>query len=313
MDKIFIKDLDADSPVDTAFAVKNWSIRQKKNGEDYLSITLKDNSGELTAVVWDAVPAARKALEDSGYVWVSGRVGQFNDRKQITVQRIKPLTVDQINEEDFVTVSQNDIEEMFGELQKIVNAVGHLHLRKLLLSYLDDEKLMEMFRRAPAAMGFHHTFQGGLLDHTLSMMKLAEKVADHYALLDRDLLVTGVFLHDLAKTEELLYDQEYKYSDTGQLLGHIVMGVIDVEKRMDTFEFPRKLRNKVLHMIISHHGEEQYGSPKKPMLPEAIALNYIDLIDSRMEMARETLERSAGDEYDFTEWHRGLGVSLYKG
>lgn len=313
MDKIFVKDLVTDGAVDTAFAVKTYSVRKKKNGDDFLSLVLRDASGEIQAVMWDNVAEAKKALEAGSYVWVSGRVGSFNDRKQVTIQRIKPLQADQVDEEDFVAVSQKDLESMFAELRERIDSIGHLHLRNLLIDFIEDEDIASRLQRAPAAMSYHHTYIGGLLDHTLSMMNLAEKIAGHYSLLDRDLLLTGVFLHDLAKTEELLYDNEYKYSESGQLLGHIVLGVLNTDQRMRALEFPEKLRLKVLHMIVSHHGEEQYGSPRKPMLPEAIALHYIDLIDSRMEMAREALERDSAEEGPFTEFSRGLAASLYKG
>lgn len=313
MEKVFIKDLLGDSAIDTSFMVNSFAVRQKRNGDDFISLVLKDKTGEIQAVMWDGVKDVVSTLETGSYVWVSGRVGTFNDRKQITVSRIKTIPAKDINEDDYVATSDSDPDQMWSELGNLINSIGHLHLRNLLLDFYQDPAYEEKVKRAPAAMGFHHTFLGGLLEHTLSMLKLAETVAGHYPILNRDLLLTGVFLHDLAKVEELEYVNEFKYSETGKLLGHIVMGTLETDKRMERLDFPKTLRNKVLHMIISHHGEEQFGSPKKPMLPEAIALHYIDMIDSRMEMAREAIEQSSGSEEKFTEWHRGLGVSLYKG
>lgn len=313
MEKIFVKDLVADTTIDTAFMIQAWSVRQKRNGEDFLTLVLKDKTGEINAVMWDNVEEGKAAAADGAYVWVTGRVGTFNDKKQLTVARVKRLSSDDVGEADFLAVTGNDIESLWQELREIADSIGHLHLRKLILDYIGDDELAEKLKRAPAAMNFHHTFIGGLLEHTLSMLTLADKIAGQYSLIDRDLLLTGVFLHDLAKVDELQYEREYSYSVEGKLLGHITMGILEAEKRMSALDFPEKLRLKVLHMILSHHGEEQFGSPKKPMLPEAIALHYIDMLDSRMEMAREALEQSASGEDVFTEWHRGLGTSLFKG
>jgi 3'-5' exoribonuclease len=313
MQKIFVRDLIADSQIESVFLLNSWSIRKKRNGDDYLTLNLRDKSGEVNAVLWDDVDAAKSQVETGVYVWVVAKVGVFNDRKQLTLQSIRRVTENDVNQEDFVAVSDKDISSLWKQLETKAESIGHLHLRNLLISYIEDQEFAKKFRQAPAAMGFHHTYQGGLLEHTLSMMDLAEMIANHYEVIDRDLLITGVFLHDSAKIDELNYEKEYSYSDEGKLLGHIIMSSLEAEKRMADLGFPEMLRNKVLHLIISHHGEEQYGSPKKPMIPEAVALHYIDLIDSRMEMVREALNADAANESMFTEFHRGLGVSLFRG
>lgn len=312
-EKVFAKDLIVDTFIDSPFLLQSVQVRQKKNGEDFMSLVFKDRTGEVPAVMWDNVDEARDEASIGDYVQVTGKVGQFNDRPQLTVQRIKRLAPEAVNEEDFVVASGRDRGEMWKEFMAVVNSVGHLHLRRLLLDIFEDEEIRDSFMRAPAAKGHHHTFLGGLLEHTLSIVGLCEKVAEHYPWLDRDMLVTGGILHDLEKIHELEYERVYEYSDEGKLLGHIVMGAIDLDRRMREQEFPEKLRIKVLHMIISHHGTLEFGSPREPMTAEAMALHFIDMLDSRLEMVRETLENEKDLEGSFTSYHRGLGRSFYKG
>lgn len=312
-EKVFVKDLVIDSRLNTTLLLAKLEIRQKKNGEEFLSLTLQDKTGSVGAVMWDNVAAAIKEVGEGSFVQVVGKIGQYNDRPQITVEYLKPVDAAAVNPADYLPATGQDIDAMWKAFMAEVDNIGNLSLRRLILSIFEDESMAARFRRAPAAKGNHHNVIGGLLEHTLSMITLCAKVADHYPqVLDRDLLVAGGILHDLAKVDELTYERQFDYSDEGRLLGHIVMGANDLDRRMRALEFPDKLRIKVLHLIISHHGEEQFGSPRKPMTAEAIALHHIDMIDSRMEMVRAAIaEDPSGGS--FTSFNRALEVYIYKG
>lgn len=312
-EKIYVKDLVADTFIDSPFLLESLQIKKKKNGEDYLAITLKDKTGEAQGVMWDNVKEVIDNVSAGDYVQATAKVSTYNDKTQLTLQRLSKLKADQVEESDYIPSSGKDINALWKEFMNSANGIGHLHLRRLIPEIFDDESFADKFRRAPAAKGFHHTYIGGLLEHTLSIVQLCEMIADHYQHLDRDLLVVGGIIHDLAKVDELSYERNFDYTDEGRLLGHIVMGTLDLDKRMKALEFPDKLRIKVLHMLISHHGEEQYGSPRKPMTAEAIALHHIDMIDSRMEMARQALEMEKEVDAQFTSYNRGLECFLYKG
>lgn len=313
IEKVFVKDLIVDSYVDSPFLIQNFQVKQKKNGEDFLSLQLKDKSGEVGAVMWDGVAEVLNEIATGDYAQVSGKVGLYNEKPQITIMRLKRLEQDQVDESDYVPATGQSVDRMWKQLLEVINSIGNLHLRRLLLEIFEDETTAEKFMRAPAAKGNHHTFLGGLLEHTLSIAKLCEMVANHYSILSRDLLMTGGLLHDYAKIEELTYERQFDYTDEGRLLGHIVMASASLDRRMREQEFPDKLRIQVLHMIISHHGEEQFGSPRKPMTAEAIALHFIDMLDSRMEMVRAALEKEKDLDGTFTSYLRNLERFLYKG
>jgi 3'-5' exoribonuclease len=312
-EKVFVKDLVVDTRLNTTLLLAKLETRQKKNGEEFLSLALQDRTGSVGAVMWDNVAVAQQEVKEGDYVQVVGKISQYNDRLQVTVEYLKRVDPDSVDPGDYLPATGNSIPAMWDAFMAEINNIGNLALRRLILSIFEDGETVARFKRAPAAKGNHHNVIGGLLEHTLSMITLCAKVADHYpAVLDRDLLITGGILHDLAKIDELSYERQFDYTDEGRLLGHIVMGANDLDRRMRDLEFPDRLRIKVLHMIISHHGEEQFGSPRKPMTAEAIALHHIDMIDSRMEMVRAAIA-DAGPEGSFTPFNRALEVYIYKG
>jgi 3'-5' exoribonuclease len=312
-EKIYVKDLVADTYIDTTFLLKSIQVKQKRNGENFLALVLKDKTGEVQAVMWEGIEQVRDEASSGDYILLTGRVSIYQDRLQVTVQRMKKLDSEQVNEDDYLPATTKDVSTMWDDLIGVINTVGNLALRRLLLDIFDDEEISRKFQRAPAARGNHHTYIGGLLEHTLSVVHLCEMLGDHYDVLDRDLLIAGGLLHDLEKINELNYERNFEYTDEGRLVGHIVMGAIDLDRRMRQHEIPEKLRIRLLHMLVSHHGELEFGSPKVPMTPEALALHYIDMIDSRLEMYRMAVEQSAEMEGSFTAFHRGLERFFYKG
>ncbi len=312
MEKVYVRDVVVDQYVDSPFLVRQLEKRKKKNGEDFLGLVLGDKTGEIRAVLWDGIQQVLDEISQGDYAQVSGSVGLFQDQPQLRLDRIRRIDPSQVEEADFVASTTQDIERMWKEILDAVALIRQPKLRELLESILGEEDFAERFRRCPAAKSYHHVFRGGLLEHTLSLVKLCAAVAAHYPLLDRDMLIVGAIIHDIGKVEELRYDRDFDYTDEGQLVGHIVMAASTLDKRMRELEFDDPLRTKVLHLIVSHHGEEQYGSPRKPMTPEAIALHYLDMLDSRMEMVRAALEADAGGGGSFTPWIRSLERYLYK-
>ncbi|HUX06892.1 MAG TPA: HD domain-containing protein [Acidobacteriota bacterium] len=313
MDKVYVRDMVVDQAIDSPFLIRQLEKHDKKNGEAFLRLVLGDKTGEIRAVMWDGVRQALEEISQGDYAQVTGTVGLYQDQPQLRVDRIRRIEPSQVDEAEFVASTAQDIERMWKELLDAVALIRQPKLRELLDSILGEKDFAESFRRCPAAKSYHHVFRGGLLEHTLSIVKLCAAVAAHYALLDRDMLIAGAVLHDIGKVEELRYDRDFDYTDEGQLVGHIVMAASSLDRRMRELQFDNSLRAKVLHLIVSHHGEEQFGSPRKPMTPEALALHYLDMLDSRMEMARAALEQEADSEGTFTSWVRSLDRRLYKG
>lgn len=313
MEKTFVRDLVADQQIDSPFLISELEIKQKRNGEDFLTLVLSDRTGEIRAVLWDGVAEAAHEVSKGDFALVSGKVSLYQDQPQVTVQRLRRLERQDVDESMFLPSTAGDIEAMWRELADAVGSLRQPKLRSLLEELLADEEVADRFRRSPAAKSHHHVFRGGLLEHTVSLIRLCEAVAGHYKMLNRDLLVAGAVLHDFGKLRELRYEREFDYTDEGRLVGHIVMAAAELDRRMRDLEFDDQLRTQVLHIVVSHHGEELYGSPKKPMTAEALALHFLDMLDSRMEMVRAALEREEGRDGAFTSWVRSLERFIYKG
>jgi 3'-5' exoribonuclease len=300
------------------FVVAALQVRAKKTGEPFLQLTLADRTGQIEAKMWDNVESSlwqdgtktKRKFDTGDCVKISGQVNQFNDRFQIIVGQIRPATDAEKDPTDMLPVSTRAVSEMWAELQQRVATVNDPHLRQLLESFLNDPALAEQLRLAPAAKLLHHAWIGGLLEHILSLMALAESVLPHYPHVNRDLVLTGVVLHDIGKLSELTYDSCFGYSLEGQMLGHIVIGLGMARDRMAAIPgFPPKLRMLVEHIIISHHGQYDFGSPKLPMTAEAVMLSMLDDLDAKMQLMQSEFRRqqSAGqDGAQMTDWVRAM-------
>src|ERR1043166_6528400 len=287
----YVKDLEPNQTISTFFLVQNKEIRQKKTGEPYLSLLLGDRTGELDAKMWDNVAEVVEAFDRDDFVRVKGLIQIFHNRPQLTIHKMRRLTDTEVDFADYFPASQRDAEEMWKELRSIVQNLQNSHLQGLLNALLDDEEIARRYRVAPAAKQIHHAFLGGLLEHVLSLCMLARMTASHYGNVDVDLLLTGVVLHDIGKIYELNYERGFSYSDEGQLLGHINIGLRMVADKLRGLpQFPRQLASLVEHMILSHHGQLEFGSPKLPQFPEALLLHYLDDLDSKMECMRAMIE-----------------------
>ena len=263
-----------------------------KTGKSYLSIVLQDKTGMLDAKVWDITSGGIDDFDNFDYIYVEGDVTVFQGTLQLKCRRIRKCKESEVNPADYLPYTRFNIEDMYKKLLEYVNKVSDPHLKKLLESFfVEDEEFISEFKRHSAAKSVHHGFVGGLLEHTLSVTSLCIKFADQYALLNKNLLITAALCHDIGKLKELSDLPANDYTDDGNLLGHIVMGCEMVGAKIATIEgFPHALGSLLRHCILAHHGEYEYGSPKKPAIAEAIALHFADNLDAKMETMRELLE-----------------------
>jgi len=299
--------------VTAQFLVISKEIRQKKTGDPYLTLHLADRTGEVEAKMWDNVEEVMNTFERDDFVKVKGLVQVYQNRSQFTVHRLRRLEEHEVDLADYFPCSERNIEEMFAELQAIIAGLQNTHLRQLLEAVFSDVRLTNLYKMAPAAKNIHHACRGGLLEHVLSLCYLCRVTASHYKSVDPELLVTGAILHDIGKVEELSYARSFGYSAEGQLLGHIVIGLRIVGSKFDQISgFPPKLRTLLEHMLISHHGELEFGSPKVPIFAEALLLHHLDNLDSKMDAMRNALKRDQQVEGDFTGWINSLERSLLK-
>jgi 3'-5' exoribonuclease len=309
----FVSELEPNKLITTSFLVYSKEIRQKKSGELYLSLLLADRTGELDAKMWDNVAEVIDAFDRDDFVRVKGLVQIFHNRPQMTIHKMRRMDDSEIDFADYFPSSRRDQDEMWGELRAIAAAISNPHLQGLLELVLDDEDIARRYRRAPAAKHIHHAFLGGLIEHVLSLCTMARLAAQHYDFIDADLLLTGAILHDIGKIYELNYERGFSYSNDGQLLGHIHIGLRIVGDKLRALPaFPPALRSLVEHMILSHHGKLEFGSPKVPLFPEALMLHYLDDMDSKMESMRSLIESDRQVEGCFTAYNGPLERSVLK-
>jgi 3'-5' exoribonuclease len=307
MKAIFVSGLVANEPVTTLFLVTHKEIRQKKTGEPYLSLILADRTGEIEAKMWDNVAEVMDIFDRDDFVKVKGLAQPYQNRTQFTVHKLRRLEEHEVEATDYFPCSKRDPEEMYAELQGIIGSIGNPHLRALLDAIFANERTARLFKRAPAAKTIHHAYLGGLLEHVLSLSTLCRMMAAHYPGVDLDLLLTTAILHDIGKIEELNYERSFSYSTPGQLLGHIIMGIQLIDEHLRSLpDFPPKLRLLLEHMILSHHGELQFGSPKVPVFLEALLFHHLDNLDSKMEAMRVCVERDKNVDGEFTGWISAL-------
>jgi 3'-5' exoribonuclease len=290
------------------FAAASKSVRSKKDGSRYIAVTLCDRTGPIEARVWSAADAGD--FEPGDVVKVRGQVVRYNEKLQLNIDKIRRAAPAEYDLGDFVPQTERDVSVMWSELEAWVAGFTDPDLRALLQAFLADEEIAAALRQAPAAKVLHHAWIGGLLEHILSLMGLCDLVAGHYPHINRDLLLTGVVLHDIGKLRELHWGTSFDYTLEGQLLGHITIGLGMIEKKIDSIpDFPAAKRLLVEHLVLSHHGKYEFGSPKLPMTPEAIMLHYLDDLDAKMQTVRAEFARneaSGRSGAELTEWVRAL-------
>jgi 3'-5' exoribonuclease len=309
----YVADLEPNQVIHGTFLVQHKDIRQKKSGEPYLSLTLADRTGELDAKMWDNAQEVLDVFERDNFVRVKGLLQVFQNHPQLTVHKIQPVPDSEIDAADYFPASARDRDEMFLELRSWIAAMTNPHLKALLEAIFADEAIALAYRTAPAAKSVHHAWLGGLIEHVLSLCHLAKFAAAHYRDIDFDLLIAGVILHDLGKIRELNYTRSFSYSTEGQLLGHIVIGLQIIDEKVRLIPgFPPALLDLLRHMIISHHGELEFGSPKTPLFSEAMLLHQLDTLDSKMECMRSLVERDRTVAGVWTSYSSPLDRSVLK-
>ncbi len=289
------------------FAVNAKQTRSKKDGSPYFALTLGDRTGQIEARMWETSDADDFAAGD--IVKLRGQVNRYQDKLQINVDRIRLANAGEFDLGDFVPKTERDVDELWAELNSYVESFTDPYLKALLRAFLDDAEIAAALREAPAAKSLHHAWIGGLLEHIVSLLSICDLAAKHYGV-HRDLLLTGAVLHDIGKLHELRWGTNFEYTVEGQLLGHITIGVGMIEHKIDAIEgFPPALRLLVSHLVLSHHGKYEFGSPKLPMIPEAVLLHYLDDMDAKMQTMRAEFARNvaAGRSADeVTDWVRSM-------
>ena len=305
--------------VDQVFLVALRELRQTKAGKPYIQATLQDSSGQIKAMIWDAGQAVAADVAPEAFIKAQVRVEQYQGSAQIVVESFKPIGQEQVDLADFLRHTDKDVSELWK------NTLGHLRkvkdkaLLQLLKQFIDDTELIERFKSAPAAMSMHHACVGGLLEHTENMMATAGRILPGYPQLNADLLLTGIFLHDIGKTLELSYTTSINYTDPGQLVGHLAQGVLILQKKANLAaqalggEFPTETLNQLIHIILSHHGQHEFGSPVLPATAEALTVHYLDNLDAKLNALQKALAGRVPEDGNWTSFLKIFERRMYRG
>ncbi len=303
----FVKDLMADQVITGFFLVHEKEVRNTNSGKPYLRMELGDRSGTVEARMWDQFETCAKAVNRDDFVKVQARVEIYRNKTQLSLQQFRVAKPEEIDLADFLAHTPFNVDELYKQLLADAERMKNPWLKNLVLKILGDPQIAERYKRAPAAKVMHHAYLGGLLEHVAGLCGLSKLIAAHYPGLDVDLLLTAAMLHDVGKLDELCYERSVAYTTEGQLLGHIVMELETVAKAMDKIEgFPAKLKAVVQHMLISHHGQYEFGSPKLPMIREALVFHYLDDMDSKVAAVRSAMAIESGEE-DWSAYSGALG------
>ena len=313
MKKIFIDAMTPGAAIDTEMVLAEKTMRQKKDGNQYLNLVFTDRTGRIKGVVWDNVRAVALTAESGDYVRVTGTVSEYRGTPQLVVKSMVALSPDAVTPDDFLPATDMDVDQLFERLGNLTQTFTTPWLRQLFEAFWQDKAFVVRFKKAPAAKLMHHAYLGGLLVHCLSMAILADKIASHYIGLDRDMLIAGAILHDIGKLREFEYGSAIDYSDEGRLLSHIVIGLEMLEQKLQQIpDVPREQANLLKHMIISHHGDPAFGALEPPKTIEAVALHFIDDLDSKINAVREFMAKEDPAQ-TWTSYHRILGRHFYMG
>jgi len=297
MKTTFVADLTSEQTITAFFLVHAKELRSTREGKPYLRLELGDRTGTVEARMWTKFENAVQEILRDDFIKVEARVELYRDRPQLAVVQIRKARPEEVDLTDYLPHTKEDVEKLFAELLAHAASIRNPWLCRLVSAILGDEATARRYKKAPAAKVMHHAYLGGLLEHVVGLCGLAKGVAQHYPELDLDLLLTAAILHDVGKLDELCYDRAIAYTTSGQLLGHIVLELETVLRAIDKIEgFPPELKTVVEHLLISHHGEYEFGSPKLPMIREALVFHYLDDLDSKMAAIRTALATESGDE-----------------
>ena len=314
----FIGQLGGNETIDDVFLASDKQLRPNRAGNLYLQVRLSDKSGSVTGMMWNANDRVYHRFENGDYVRVEGKSQVYNGSLQLIIRDIERVETE-VDESEFFAVSKHSVDQLLNEVSDHLRSMKNEALVKLAECFLNDPEFVRQFQLAPAGVKLHHAYRGGLLEHVASLLRVADRVAPLYESLDPDLLKMGVFLHDLGKIEELAFERDLAYSDRGQLVGHIVQGVQMLDRRIAEWEtdqgtsFPEELRWRLEHLIVSHHGTQEFGSPRVPMTPEAVALHFLDNLDAKLHAVEQVLESEVNPDSPWTPYEPSLGRKLFRG
>ncbi len=312
----FINEIEPGQAIDDIYMVREPILRSSTRGDLYIAMYLSDRTGYLNGRMWQATEAVYKALPKPGFIRVQGRSELYQNNLQIIVNNISVVDADKVCLEDFLSRTDKDTKKMFEEVTKIVSRIKNPQLKALVDEFLSDTELMEKFCNAPGGIKLHHDYLGGLLEHTHNMLRVAVAILPLYPNVQPDLVLAGIFLHDIGKTEELSYDMAFSYTDSGQLIGHVVKSLVMVNQKADALRaketnIEQTILDALGHIILSHHGQYEFGSPKLPATPEAFMVYYIDDMDAKVNQVTSAIEKEPGDS-DWTPWKNALQTKLYR-
>ncbi|MDO3379305.1 3'-5' exoribonuclease YhaM family protein [Geoalkalibacter halelectricus] len=305
MKQVFVENVQERDWVESPFLVRDKVMAMAKNGKPYMTLKLMDRTGEIEGRVWDRVDEFATRFEKDDFILARGKASVYLGKMQLVVQDLERLSDEQVELSDFLPVSTRSPEEMESELLAKVASLRDGFIRRLLESFFADPEFLRRYRTAPAAKAMHHVYLGGLLEHSLAVANLVDDICRRYPGLNHDLLVAGALLHDVGKVEELCYERSFDYTDEGKLIGHIVIGVEMVDEKIRAIaDFPRRTATLLKHLLLSHHGQYEFGSPKRPKTIEAVILNFLDDLDSKINGVRTHMEREPDNQSGWTAYHR---------
>jgi len=318
MRRVFLKDCEPGDTLDDVYVLANKQLSATASGKHFIKAFISDRTAQLTARMWNATREIFNYLPDNGFVKVRARVENYQNNLQVIIESVGPAMDGSYDIADLLPTTPKDVAQMLAKVDELLGSVQNRHLAAIVQAFLDDKDLMANFARAPAAMSFHHAYIGGLLEHTLNAMEVADAVIKFYPGLNRDLVLAGVFLHDIAKTWELNYQTAFGYSDGGQLVGHIVKSAMWVEEKSKAAELslgekiPRNVIDVLQHIILAHHGEYEFGSPRLPSTPEAIAVHMIENMDAKLMMSLTATRGEGVSDGSWTEYQKAFNGKLYR-
>jgi 3'-5' exoribonuclease len=316
--RVKVKDLANGQTVDQVFVVREKDLRTTKTGSFYISAKLGDATGGIDGRMWQANEAIFQTIPAEGFLHVKGRVEDYRGSLQLVIEACRPMTADKVDMGEFIAVADVDVEEMWAELLSITRKIKNKHLKGLIKKFVEDKQLVAAVKKAPAAVQMHNPYVGGLVEHTLMVCKAAQALLPMYPKLNADLTLAGAFLHDLGKAAEITGGLANHYTDRGMLVGHITIAAIWVQEKAQALAeelsepFPKKLVNLLQHIILSHHGVHEFGSPKLPAIPEAYFIHFLDNLDAKMYMTTHQIETDPDKDSPFTSYNRQLETRLYK-
>jgi 3'-5' exoribonuclease len=312
----FVNKMTSGQTIDEVYMVKDPILRSTARGDFYIAMYVCDRTGQVNGRMWQATEAVYASLPKPGFVHIRGRSELYQNNLQIAINSVRVVDKNEVCLDDFLAKTDKNVDQLFAELKEMLQDVEHAQLKPLIAAFLDDADLMEQFCRGPAAIKIHHGFLGGLLEHTHNMLRVAKAIIPFYPHIQKDLVLAAIFLHDMGKTEELSCDMAFQYTDSGQLIGHIVKSTLMINQKAAALrtqgqDVDPELVDALCHIVLSHHGQYEFGSPKIPATAEAFMVSYIDNLDAKMNQVNAAVENEQSDA-NWTAWQNSLQTRLYR-